>query len=278
MPRPESEGTLWYKAARWLILGLILLQWSEGYGEAKPLPVPAAGESGGNPASKAAEAGDKREPAPPTHDPTSIGIPGTLPPTPTEPLPWSFSYSTPDWLPSITVPSYMIPTTPPTNPFDTYSWYPSYTYSIPDFSVPAYSYSIPDFSAPVYSFPTAEAGDGSKKQMEPTMPDMSEVGRAAKMSLKKIIGAVVGSVVGFFSFLGGLWAACKRKMRRKKRNGADDAEKIALHGRTHSVGTVGSIPTLGYHQSYVPYDQVPLMHVAYPMQAPQVSAYTPTAF
>ena len=95
---------------------------------------------------------------------------------------------------------------------------------------------------------------------------MSELGATAKTSLKKIIGAVVGSVLGFFSALGGAWAACRRRMRRKKRK-EEDPEKGARHGRVHSAGTVGGVPTLGYQQEYcVPYDQVPLMAGGHPVQ------------
>ncbi|GJE88607.1 hypothetical protein PsYK624_046900 [Phanerochaete sordida] len=242
-------------------------------GEAKPLPAVTIGFSYTGSADSIAQAEAKIEPATRTQDTTAKGVLASHAPRATESDPWTFSYSTPDWLPSITVPTYSIPTTFPTapawDPFDTSAYsYPTYSYSIPSFSYPTYSYSIPSFSVPTYSYPTVGAGGGGDGgKTDPLAPAMSELGRGAKTSLKKIIGAVVGSVLGFFSFLGGLWAACRRRMRRKKRGAEDDPEKVARHGRAHSAGTVGGVPTLGYQQGYyMPYDQVPLMAGGYPVQ------------
>lgn len=67
-------------------------------------------------------------------------------------------------------------------------------------------------------------------------------------------------MLAFFSFVGGLWAACKGKLRRKRRDGgSEDPEKVALHDHTQSESTVASLPTLGYQPEYVAQDEVPLM-------------------
>lgn len=136
-------------------------------------------------------------------------------------IPDYYSYSFPTYsysIPSITVPSY----------------------SIPSFDVPTYSWTAPSITVPDVSYPTAGGSGGKSTDVLPGTVTTA----MKKINWKKIIGAIVGSVTGFFGLLGGLWAACKRKMRRAGRGGNDE-EKYAgtLYGRVPSeMGGVGALP------------------------------------
>ncbi|EKM58269.1 uncharacterized protein PHACADRAFT_252472 [Phanerochaete carnosa HHB-10118-sp] len=132
----------------------------------------------------------RREPAPKTQDsaPTDFSI--SAPAVPTYSFP-SYSYSMPDWLSSITDPSYSIPPD-----------YFSATSSCDSFDTLIGTCLTPDIPMPTYSFPIPDSGgDGGKKNADSVVPNISEVGHAMKTSLKKIIGVVVGSVLGLFGLV-----------------------------------------------------------------------------
>ena len=150
-----------------------------------------------------------------------------------------YSYSIPDYYSfptySYSIPSYSIPS------------FPAYSYSIPSYSfdIPTYSWTAPSITVPDVSYPTSGgggSGGGSGNKNTDPFPEIASTMK--KINWKKIGGAIAGSVVGFFSLLGGLWAGCKRKMCRGKRRG-NDTEKYAgtSYGPVPTeLGGVGTLP------------------------------------
>jgi hypothetical protein len=147
-----------------------------------------------------------------------------------------FEYSVPTWtIPSITVPSIDIPTRVP-------------------LSITVPSYSMPNWSAPSMTAPTGggaggDGGGGGSDNKGDKMPDLSGVGQKANTSLKKIIGTIAGSITAFLSFVGGIWTAIKRKMKKKSDSSGDiEANKFGKDEFGHTL------PFLGYQLGHAQMD------------------------
>lgn len=139
--------------------------------------------------------------------------------------PTTSSASTANPFSLVTLPTYSYPEyTWPTYSYPDYTWptysYPDYTYAWPTYSYPDYTYptySYPDYTWPTYTYPTPTfhsgedggdfggGGGGGSSNFE--LPKMRRV------NVKTVIGAVVGSVAGFFALIGGIWAGLKRRAR-----------------------------------------------------------------
>lgn len=159
----------------------------------------------------------------------------------------TYSFSIPTYSYSFPTYSFSIPTYSYSFPAYSYS-FPTYSYSFPiySYSAPNYSYSYPTYSYPIPTFdPGSSSGGGSSFTSS----------ARRRTSPRTVIGAVVGSVLGFLSILGGIWAAIKRRARRamgKPETGTGEKPPVV-------VGS--NVPSLGYAQ---PFEQAPLLSASAP--------------
>ncbi|KAI0342876.1 hypothetical protein BDW22DRAFT_1357415 [Trametopsis cervina] len=201
--------------------------------------------------------------------------------------------TTPPLFPTYSYPSYSYPYPYPTDPysfsFPTYS-YPTDPFSFPTYSFPTYSYptdpysfSIPSFSVPTYSYPTFNPSSGGGGGGGGGSDSSFALPKVRKTSVKTIVGAVVGSVSGFLTLLGGIWAWMKRRARRAAGLGAQQAQNtanaeqvpfMAQHPSTSGSSGGGSMPTMSHHPSFasVPSSPPP------PQPQTQPRPYVPTEF
>jgi hypothetical protein len=93
------------------------------------------------------------------------------------------------------------------------------TFIPPNIAVP--SYSTPDRLEPSITAPAGGGASGSvggSDDKAGKMPNLTSVGQKVKHSFKKLVGAIIVGVMAFLSFVGGMWAAIRRKVKKKFKN------------------------------------------------------------